>query len=236
MTNDWTGIEVDLTRFIGLCKTIERTDAKTVQFLRDGTIYLEAAKGGDYAFVLDAVVTDEATSIPSRELRATYRLLGLWRDNLRTVKGQAIRIGRETITILPAGSTYRRRLTAFAMSEAIESRLSNLARFTPEPNIRLTPRPQTTHIRGGATGVTLTLGDVIEHHTLQHARITGTTELRGTLRVKDRAAKSFFALCEQDAAKNGCEIEGRLSEGILFLRSKDILTRIRTHIETRNPT
>lgn len=236
MTKDWTGIVVDLTRFIVLCKTIERTGAKTVQFLTNGIVYLESPKRGDYAFIMGAVLTDEATSIPSRELLATYRLLGLWRDTPRTVKGQSIRISRDVITILPAGTTYRRRLTAFPMHESIEEKLSRLATFTPEPNLWLTPRPQNGYIRVGALDVMFTLGKEIEHLTRQNPRITGTTGLEGTLRIKDREAKSFFALCEQDAANNRCDIEGRLSDEILFLRSKDVLTRIKTHIETRNPT
>lgn len=236
VTKDWTGIEVDLTRFIGLCKAIERTGAESVQFLKDGTVYLESRKNGDYAFISDGAITDEAASVPSRELLATYHLLGLRRDNPRTVRGQSIRLTFNTVTVLPAETNYRRRLIVFPLPDPLGERLSRLGEFSPVPNIWLTPRPWTGVIRTGVPSVTLELGKDIEHQSNHLSRITGTTELEGTLRIGSRAAKSLFALCERDAALNGCEMTGHLMGDILFLRSQNVFIRIQTHIETRNPT
>lgn len=235
---DWTGIEVDLTRFIGLCKMLERTPVEGVRFLKDGTAHAQATDrsddpdGEDYLFLRGWARTDRSVTIPARELLAVYHLLGLRRDSPRTVKGQSLRLSPTAVSVLPLGGVYRRRLLAFSLDEETESRLIRLARFTPEPNLWLIPRPTPRdYIKTGGVSVNLTIGEQVEHHTHRLNRIEGTAEVEGDLRLSSKTARTFFALCEQDADADGSPILGRLHGEVLFLRSSNSLIRIRIQLE-----
>lgn len=243
MREDWSGIEVGLSRFIDLCKMLKRTEADAVLFLRDGTAYVEGPSGrgkdanGDYAFLFEIAKTNHAVSIPSRELLATYRLLGLQRDTRKTVRGQSIRLSPNAITILPRETVYRRRLLVFPISESVETRLQTLSSFSPDPNLTLLPKKDSSYVaRVGALKVHLTLGPAVIYHARGVSRIAGFSTAQAVLVIESRPARSLLALCERDASDAESFMSGCFTGDILYLKTRHVFARIQPSIEKRKPT
>lgn len=234
---------MELSRFIDLCNMLKRTDADAVLFLTNGTAYVEGPTGRrkrsheDYAFLFELSRPGEAVSIPSRELLATHRLLGLHRDTRRTVRGQSIRLSAFSITILPGGTVYRRRLLAFPVTQATEERLRRLSHFSPDPNFTLLPKKTDSSVaRVGAHKVELTLGPAILYHARGVTRIAGFSTTNAVLVIDSRSARSLLTLCERDAAETESFVAGRFTGDILYLKTRHVLARIQPSIEKRKPT
>lgn len=230
---DWTGVELALGRFIELCRLAGRMKAPVVTFLPDGTCYLESPVRprrqlhGDYAFLSGVGTTDRAVAIPTRELEATYRLLGLGRDRPATVRGQSVRLAPLTITVEPQERRYRRRLLAFPVGDADAARLHALAAWRPEPNLGYTPARRSGFIAFGRSRARLTLGPELRYEWRGETRTAGTASVDAVLDIDTRPARALLALCERLGSGSGHDVAGRFTGDVLFLWTEGVLVRIR---------